>query len=235
MNAANRPQSATHSEHTEHLRAGDRITLDELAVHLSAAAVWLRQLAVAAETPATPLELGENVSAPLDRMADELAKLGDDIARVDDIISNWQPLRPYLHQREPWGTRAHGSDRNTWGKRLSTVLSLRQLLYLAAADQPWLDEEPGIAYLDGIKGVPGLEEWESVRAAKRREAARQAAILAQARQEHCTTCQAIPGVLCRTRNGHLADSMHKPRLAAATAVVDERLAHGLPAHGNETP
>ncbi|MET8146463.1 hypothetical protein ABZU32_39655 [Sphaerisporangium sp. NPDC005288] len=55
-------QTSTDAERTEHLRAGARITLDQLAVHLDAAAVWLRQVAIAAETPAVPVELGDNVS-----------------------------------------------------------------------------------------------------------------------------------------------------------------------------
>ncbi len=216
-------QTSTDPARTEHLHAGERITLDELAVHLNAAAVWLRQLALAAETPTVPIELGANVSDRLDTIAAELAKLGHDVAQADVVIAEWQPLRPYLPNREPWGARAHGSDRDKWGKRLSTVLSLRQVLVLVADDLLWRDEEPGIAYLDGLNGIPGLEEWESPRAARRRAAARQAAIQAQAKQEECTTCQAIPGTHCRTKNGHVAETFHKPRIALATRVVDERL------------
>ncbi|MFI6883958.1 hypothetical protein [Streptosporangium canum] len=104
------------------------------------------------------------------------------------------------------------------------MLSLRQVLALVSEDLPWRDEEPGLAYLDGLNGIPGLEEWESPRAARRQAAARQAAIQAQARQEVCSTCQAIADTHCRTKNGHIADAVHKPRLAAATQVVDERLA-----------
>ncbi|MFF0250769.1 hypothetical protein ACWEU6_12665 [Streptosporangium sandarakinum] len=219
-------QASTDPDSTAHLRAGDRITLDELAVHLDAAAVWLRQLAIAAETPAVPIELGANVSDRLDAMADELARLGRDVAQADTVISEGQPLRPCLPDRVPWGVRAHGSDRGQWGKHLSTVLSLRQLLMLAAADLPWNDEERGIAYLDGLNGLPGLEEWESPRAAERRAAAQRAAIQAQARQEHCETCQAVPGTHCRTKNDRIADAYHKPRLALATQVVDERREEG---------
>lgn len=62
-------QTSTDPTATEHLRAGDRITLDEIAVHLNAAAVWLRQLAVAAETPNVPVDLGRNLCDELDSMA----------------------------------------------------------------------------------------------------------------------------------------------------------------------
>ncbi|GAA5076538.1 hypothetical protein HNP84_007354 [Thermocatellispora tengchongensis] len=201
-----------------------RITLDQLAVDLDGAAVWLRDLSIAAERPAVPVELGENVCDRLEHMSKELATLARDVARIDTIITELQPLRPYLHQREPWGTRAHGSDREQWGKRLSTVLSMRQIIYLAADDLPWRDEEPGIPYLAGIEGLPDLEEWESPRAARRREAARQAAIQEQALQETCTTCSAQPGRPCVTSTGRTAELYHKPRIKAATAEVDAALA-----------
>ncbi|MER5325916.1 hypothetical protein [Streptosporangium roseum] len=132
-------------------------------------------------------------------------------------------LKRSTPNREPWGARAHGSDRQQWGKRLSTVLSLHQLLALVSDDLPWRDEEPGIAYLDGLNGIPGVEEWESPRAARRQAAARQAAIQAQAQQERCSTCQAIAGAHCRTENGHIADAYHRPRITRATQVVDEDL------------
>ncbi|WP_433259405.1 hypothetical protein ACQPYK_50150 (plasmid) [Streptosporangium sp. CA-135522] len=217
MSAEHKKQTSTDPARTEHLRCGKRITLDELAVHLDAARVWLRQLALAAETPAVPIELGANICDRLDAMADELGRLGQDVARADAVISQWQPLRPYLPNWEPWGARAHGSDRQQWGKRLSTVLSLHQVLALVSEDLPWRDEEPGIAYLDGLNGIPGLEEWESPRAA------RAAAIQAQARQEVCATCQAIAGTHCRTKNGHIAETYHKPRITLATRVVDDGL------------
>ncbi|RCG17908.1 hypothetical protein DQ384_39380 [Sphaerisporangium album] len=226
MTRQHREQASTDPERTEHLRAGQRITLDELAVHLDAVAVLLRQLAVAAETPAVPIELGDNLCERLDSMAKDLEVLGRDVGRADTIITEFQPLRPFMPDRAPWGVRAHGSDRDKWGKRLSTVLSLRQILAQAAEDLRWRDEEPGIPYLAGLDGLPGLEEWESVRAARRRAAAREAAIQAEARQQRCSTCRAMAGTYCRTKNGHLAGTFHKPRLAAATKTVDERIAEG---------
>ncbi|GAA1613355.1 hypothetical protein GCM10009733_006810 [Nonomuraea maheshkhaliensis] len=215
--------------HTRYLFHGDRITLDELAVHLNAASIWLRDLAIAAERPDTPIELGDNVCQRLATLSDELAQLGEDIAEADTIISEHRPLKPHLsmHKREPWGSRAHGEDPATWGKRLSTVLSLRQILMLARQDhEPWGNQEAGIAYWDGIKDLPGIEDWVSKRAADRLAQARTTAIQAQAQRERCDTCQAPAGVLCRTKNGHVAESFHKPRLKAATVVVDEALAEG---------
>jgi hypothetical protein len=212
---------------TTHLFHGDRITLDELAVHLNAAAVWLRDLAIAAEKPAIPVELGDNLCERLTTLSDELARLGKDVAETDTIISEHRPLKPYLsmHKREPWGYRAHGEDPATWGKRLSTVLSMRQILMLAREDpEPWGNHEPGISYREGIKDLPGIEEWVSKRAADRMARARTAAIQTQAHRERCDTCQAPAGTSCRTKNGHVAESFHQPRLKAATAVVDEALA-----------
>ncbi|MEV7805078.1 hypothetical protein AB0O28_19215 [Microbispora sp. NPDC088329] len=199
-----------------------RITLDDLAVQLDAIAVWARSLAIEAETPRVPIELGDNVCDRLDAIGKELAGLARDVAKADQVISEWHPLRPFLHANEPWGARAHGSDRDKWGKRLSTVLSLRQILWLASDDLPWRDEQPGIPYLEGLQGLPGLEEWESPRAARRREAERQAAIQKQALQEHCDSCKAEPGRQCVTRNGRVAEMFHRPRIVAATATVDEQ-------------
>ncbi|MFD9948823.1 hypothetical protein ACFWYW_46770 [Nonomuraea sp. NPDC059023] len=212
---------------TRYLHHGDRITLDELAVHLSAAARWLDHLAIAAEKPAVPIELGDNVCDRLTALSRELGQLGADIGKVDEIITEQRPLAPYLsmHGREPWGSRAHGEEPAKYGKRLSTILSLRQIERLARHDEePWANHEPGIPYLEGIKDLPGLEEWESKRAADRLARARHAAIDAQAKEELCTTCQAKPGSWCRTKNGFVADTFHKPRTRAATAVVDELLA-----------
>jgi hypothetical protein len=44
--------------------------LNELAVHLNAAAGWLRDLAIAAERPGTPIELGDNVRERLATLSD---------------------------------------------------------------------------------------------------------------------------------------------------------------------
>ncbi|MDB4873516.1 MAG: hypothetical protein JWL97_4520, partial [Gemmatimonadales bacterium] len=66
-------QMSTDPADTGHLRAGDRITLSELATELDAAAVWLRQLARAAETPLIPVELGE-MCDQLDQAAERLVE-----------------------------------------------------------------------------------------------------------------------------------------------------------------
>jgi hypothetical protein len=141
---------------THYLFTGDRMSLDELAVHLNAAALWLRDLAIAAEQPDVPVELGDNLCERLAILSDELARFGDDIAETDTIISEHRPLKPYLsmHKREPWGSRAHGEDPATWGKRLSTVLSMRQILMLAREDEePWRNHEPGIPYWEGQRSA----------------------------------------------------------------------------------
>ncbi|MFI7642927.1 hypothetical protein [Nonomuraea sp. NPDC049400] len=102
---------------------------------------------------------------------------------------------------------------------------MRQILMLAQEDEePWRNSEPGIPYWEGIRDLPGVEEWVSKRAADGLARARAAALQAQAKLEPCTTCQARLGAWCRTKNGHVAESFHKPRLKAAAAVVDEALA-----------
>ncbi|MCX9193162.1 hypothetical protein C3Y87_17480 [Carbonactinospora thermoautotrophica] len=206
--------------------SGERITLDQLAVDLNGAAVWLRQLALAAERPDVPIELGE-LCDELDRTAKHLEEMSQVIAEVDRIITERVPLKPFFPGREPWGARAHRADpdRQTWPKRLSTVLTHWQIRSLAREDMPWRDEEPGIPYLDGLAGLPDLENWESPRAARRRAAERLDAIQAQALRESCERCDAGPGQPCRTSTGRLAEAYHRPRIHRATAVVDGRADH----------
>lgn len=84
-------QNSTDPTSTGHLHAGERITLDELATHLSAARVWLRQLAVAAERPAVPVELGK-LCDELDRMAKDLGDRAAELAKTDAVIRDERPL-----------------------------------------------------------------------------------------------------------------------------------------------
>lgn len=229
-------QTSTDPTDTAHLREGDRITLDELAVHLNAAHVWLRQLAVAAETPAVPVELGKNLCDDLDAMANRLEEASQNVAELDAVITGRAPLAPTLPDGAPWGARA--VDAETPQRSKPTVIpTMHQVLGLARWHQetralqkmpvrpvrqrtPSPAAQDGITYLDGIAGVPGLDEWESPRAAERRARARVALIQVQARQEHCATCGAAPGDLCRTKTGRAAETFHRPRITAATKAVD---------------
>jgi hypothetical protein len=217
-----RSQTSTDPADAGHLYVGDRITLEELATHLSAAAVWLHQLAVAAERPAVPVEL-EQICDELARTAAQLTRTAETVAEVDGIVTDERPLARGFGS-EPWGFAAHGADpdRKQYGKRLSTVLTPHQICSLARLDTPWRADqaEPGVAYLDGLDGLPGLERWESQRGAKRRAAEREARIRTQTRQEPCTSCGAEPGRACQTRTGRLAEIDHQPRRQAAVATVD---------------
>lgn len=219
-------QTTTDPTDTAHLHGGDRITLDELKVNLSALAVWLRQLAIAAERPATPVELDE-VCGELDRMASDLTRSAERIAEVDAIITDERPLMRSFGS-EPWGFAAHGldPDKSRYGKRLSTVLTHHQIIALARTDSPWRanQAEPGIAYLEGLDGLPGLERWESQRGAKRRAKEREERILKQTIKEPCPSCGAEPDRGCQTKTGRLAELAHQPRRQAAVAVVDQQLA-----------
>lgn len=219
-------QTSTEPTDTAHLHAGERITLEELAVHLSAAAVWLRQLAIAAERPSIPVELDE-VCGELDRKASDLARTAEQIAEVDAIITD-EKLLARKFGSEPWGFAAHGldPDRTTYRKRLSTVLTHHQIVALARPDSPWRADqaEPGVAYLDGLDGLPGLDRFESQRGARRRAQEREQRILEQTRQLLCPSCGAEPDRDCRTKTGRVAELSHQPRRQAAVAVVDEQLA-----------
>lgn len=231
-------QTSTDPTVTGHLHAGERITLDELAVHLNAAAVWLRQLAIAAETPDVPVDLGKNLCDDLDSMARRLEEGGQHVGELDEVIASRAPLAPTLPDGALWGARAVDSD--TSQRRMPVVVpTMWQVLGLARWHQETralvgLPARPerqrtassaapdGIAYLDGIADVPGLENWEAPRAAERRARERAALIQVQARQEHCKTCRAEPSDLCRTRPGRGAETFHRPRIIAATKVVDKQ-------------
>ncbi|WP_433330093.1 hypothetical protein [Spirillospora sp. CA-294931] len=223
---------------TEHLRAGERITLDELAVHLNAAALWLRQLAIAAETPDVPVDLGGNVCDYLDSQAKQLSNLSERVAQLDQTIADRVPLASTLPDGAPWGARAHQARDERPDARLVIIPTMEQVLGLVRWHQatrvfgdlparPARQRPPsplltnGIPYLDGLADLPDLEHWESPRAARRREAQRQAAIQGQALQEDCSTCQAAPGAHCRTRNGRIAEAVHRPRINAATHTIDD--------------
>lgn len=225
-------QASTDPASTGHLRAGERITLDELAVHLSALAVWTRQLSVAAERPAVPVELKE-VCVELDGMADRLAERAEVIADVDRIITDRVPLAPTFSGHEPWGARAAETAPGEYNKRLSIVLTHWQVRHLAewqARSERQHPKSPaeadGIPYLDGLAGLPGLDSWESARAAERRARDRAKAIAEQTLRETCTSpgCNAGPSEHCRTKTGRLAEQSHTPRIRTATAVVDARTA-----------
>jgi hypothetical protein len=152
-----------------------------------------------------------------------LTRYAEAIAGADRIITDRVALARFFGVDQPWGARAHGSDRAVHGKRLSTVLTHWQICHLAeASTMPWRDQQPGIPYLDGLVGLPGLDRWESPRAARRRAAERERRIREQAAREFCRTCEVREGP-CRTKTGRLAEMFHKPRLAAAVKQVD---AHG---------
>ncbi|SEB43861.1 hypothetical protein SAMN04489727_1749 [Amycolatopsis tolypomycina] len=217
-------QHSTDPADTAHLHAGDRITLEELATHLSAAAVWLRQLGIAAERPAVPVEFNQ-LCEELGTVGNRLAGLAETVAEVDAIITEERPLARTFGGTEPWGFAAYGVDptQTKYGKRLSTVLTHHQIKALTRSDAPWRADhaEPGVSYLDGLDGLPGLGTWESKRAAERRAAEREQRIREQTRNESCTTCGAQPGRDCQTRTGRLAEMPHQGRRQSAVATIDQ--------------
>ncbi|MDX3106057.1 zinc finger domain-containing protein [Nonomuraea angiospora] len=199
--------------------ADGRFRLDEIAVELDAIAVRLRELSVAAERPSVPVEL-RKLCDQLDSYATGVDGLAQSLAETDAIISENRPLRPTFSPGRPWGLRALETPPDSSGKRSPTVLSNWQICSLARPLRWGEPEEPGIPYLTGIAGLPGLERWESTRAADRRAAERVVAIRQEAARQPCTSCSAEPGKPCTTRTGRVAEMFHRPRLTAATAVVD---------------
>lgn len=216
-------QTSTHPTDTAHLHNGERITLEELAVHLSATAVLLRQLAIATERPAVPVELDE-LCGDLDRIADDLARKAETIAEVEAIIADEKPLARRFGS-EPWGFAAYGLDpeRTIYRKRLSTVLTHHQITALARPDSPWRADqaEPGISYLEGLDGLPDLDRFESQRGARRRAREREDRILKLTTELPCPSCGAEAGRSCTTKTGRVAELSHQPRRQAAVAHVDQ--------------
>lgn len=211
----NRPQTSTDPADTAHLFAGERITLDELAVHLSAVGVWLRQLARAAETPMVPVELAELIESWV-READSMDRHASRLGELAEVVEGEVPLAVAFYGGKPWGAAAAGQPRDEYGAA-PVVPTVNQVWHLRvqAERNP---EEPTCTYRAGIGEVAGFE---SKYAAGRRAAERAEALHATTLATACPRCSAAPGAHCLTRTGRLADVFHKPRTVAAEAAIDE--------------
>ncbi|CAM5593713.1 zinc finger domain-containing protein [Streptomyces abikoensis] len=211
---------------TSHLMASQRITVDELAVHLSAIDLRLRQLARAAELPATPVELADTIDS-LRGTASTVRELGERMTTLARIMDGDIPLRPHLPQGDPWGTAALGTDREDFGGP-AVIPTQWQLLRLATEGQR--DAESGretTTYPKGMEGVPRsvLLSWESKAAAARRRRERDAAVTREVLLITCERCGAGSGEHCTTAKGWQADQAHVARQREAELRVDERLGY----------
>ncbi|MGW0033003.1 zinc finger domain-containing protein [Streptomyces sp. NPDC003314] len=208
---------------TTDLMAGPRITLDELAVELSAIELRLRQLARAAEVPATPVELADTIES-LRYQATSVRELGERAAFLARVVVGDVPLaKVFSGTSDPWGVAARTSDREDFGGP-AIVPTQRQLLRLAedAARAAQRGEET-TTYPEAMEGL-GIG-WESKAASARRRRERNAAVEIEIREIPCESCKAGAGEECRTKNGRISEQPHVPRRREAEATVDARLGY----------
>ncbi|MBS2538913.1 hypothetical protein KGQ20_39820 [Catenulispora sp. NF23] len=208
-------QDSTDPGSTAHLRVGERITLDEVAVQLSAVAVWLRQLARAAETPAVPVELADWIEA-WERTAKELDRHVESVGTVAESVEGGARLAVAFLGGKPWGAEAAGQPRDDYGPA-PVVLTVNQVWHLRHQAQMNPDE-PTVAYREHIGPVEGFE---SKHAAERRAAERAEALRAATLATACPRCEAAPGASCRTNTGRLSEVFHKPRTATAEEAMGQ--------------
>ncbi|WP_030237442.1 hypothetical protein [Streptomyces sp. NRRL S-350] len=230
-------QTSTDPADTAHLRAGKRITLEEITLHLSGAGVLLAQLARAAETPDQPVELADLID-PLNRCAAELAAFAKMAGHLTAIVAGDVPLALAMPDGARWGAAARGEERRESYGGPAVVPTIRQLEMLAdrvAAHDPgapaWRQSRFGqetetIRFPEAMAGVTFVE---SKAARARRAAEREQAIRAEVLETVCSSpqCGAEKGDHCRTSTGRISEQPHKGRLDEARATVDARLGYDL--------
>lgn len=213
-------QRSAAEESTGHLMAGDRITVDELAVQCSAVAVWLGQLARAAETPAVPVELEDDINS-LRSEAERLRSRAERLGTLARILDGDVPLAVTFPRGDVWGFRALDTDREDFGGP-AVLPTGNQLLHLAGTGE-WASET--MTYPEGMAGVPASVSmsWESKTAQARRRRERAAAIAEEVLRIECERCGSGGGEHCRTNTGRLAEQAHTSRQREAEANVDARI------------
>ncbi|MFJ2780209.1 hypothetical protein [Kitasatospora sp. NPDC087315] len=224
-------QTSTDESDTAHLRAGRRITLEEITGHISSAAVLLNQVAYAAETPDVPVELADLIE-DLRRTAESLSKEAGTVQRLAAAVAGDIPLAATFDDGRGWGAAARSETRPAGPRDYppAVIPTYKQLLHLAnrgrpvPADHPmarWLRTET-TTFPEAMEGVYFVE---SKVAAARRAVERTAAIADEVLTILCprVECGADNGNPCRTSTGRTSEQPHKPRLDEATRRVDERL------------
>jgi hypothetical protein len=199
--------------------SGKRLTLDELAVGISAAGLLLQKLARAAEAPATPVELSDTIRAlsSLAASAQEHADRAQFLARV---VAGDVPLaKTFSHGGDPWGAAARDTDRADFGGP-AVVPTQWQLIRLA---QQAKHDSDTTTYPEAMAGV-GIG-WESKEAQIRRRVERDAAVAREVLLLPCESCGAGKSEQCRTKNGRVSEKAHVVRQREAEATVDARLGY----------
>ncbi|MFK0159183.1 hypothetical protein ACIQVK_44820 [Streptomyces sp. NPDC090493] len=201
--------------------AGRRITIDELAVGLGGADLWVRKLARAAEAPDTPVELSDTIKE-LRRIASQLAEHSERIGFLARVVEGDVPLAKNFERGDPWGVEARGTDRTDFGG--PALIPTQWQLWRLARDAEIAgarDTAETTTYPEAMKGV-GLG-WESKEAQLRRRRERDAAVVREVLLVICESCAAGEGEQCRTKNGRASEKPHVPRQREAEAIVDARL------------
>ncbi|MFI8944100.1 hypothetical protein [Streptomyces syringium] len=216
----NTHESAAETD-TSAVKAGRYITLDELATELSAIELRLRQLARAAEVPASPVELADVIDT-LRSTASTVRETGDRMGLLARIVDGDVPLATrFRDSGDPWGVAARGTDRPGYGGP-AIVPTVWQLLKLAQdAKRPGGGEST--TYPEAMNSI-GIG-WESKAASARRRRERDAAVAIEVLTLVCETCGATDGEQCKTKTGWAADKAHTNRQRQAEATVDERLGY----------
>lgn len=216
----NTHESAAETD-TSAVMAGRHITLDELATELSAIELRLRQLARAAEVPASPVELADVIDS-LRSTASTVRETGDRMGFLARIVNGDVPLATrFRDSDDPWGVAARGTDRPGFGGP-AIVPTVWQLLKLAQdAKRPGGGETT--TYPEAMDGI-GIA-WESKAASARRRRERDAAVAVEVLRLPCEKCEAGEGEQCKTKTGWAAEKPHVGRQRQAEANVDERLGY----------
>ncbi|WP_329140942.1 zinc finger domain-containing protein [Streptomyces sp. NBC_00670] len=213
-------ETPAEAEH-DHLYEGKTITLDELAAHLSSVDLLLRQLARAAETPATPVELEPTIDS-LRSLAGQAKEHAQRLAFLARIVEGDVPLATTFPGGDPWGAAAVDTDRDDYGG--PAVIPTQWQLIRVARDAP---KTGATTYPEGMAAVPRsvLIAWESKTAMARRNRERNAAVEREVLVIECGRCEAQPGEQCKTSKGWAAEQAHTGRRREAEARVDARLGY----------
>ncbi|RAJ47855.1 hypothetical protein K388_07092 [Streptomyces sp. KhCrAH-43] len=203
-----------------HLMEGRNITLDEIAVELASIELRLRQVAFAAETPATPVELEPMIDS-LRFKAGQLRELSDEAGQLARIVEGDVPLATkFSGVGDPWGAAARGTNREHFGGP-AVVPTARQLIHLAHGVRV-----PGTETTTYPEAMAGMQLiWESKSAQARRRRERDAAVEDEVLVLECETCEAEPGEHCVTKSGRVSERPHTKRRRTAETNVDARLGY----------
>lgn len=215
-------ETASEADHA-HLYDGKQITLDELAAHLSSVELLLRQLARAAEIPATAVELEPTIET-LRSLARQTRETAERMGLLARIVEGDVPLSATLPQGDSWGAGAVGTDREDYGGP-AIIPTQWQILRLASDGKHQGDK--ATTYPAAMADVPRslLLSWESKAAMARRTRERDAAVAKEILVIVCERCGADPGKQCRTAKGWTAEQAHTGRQREAEARVDAQLGY----------